>query len=282
MQTNLEGFVDNFVYTHLDAVNTRLLLTEMVNLSAFRHAPLILKQRLRPSDGSFANVTYGLTYTFDDFAFYQRLRTTRLSTQNNYNMYVMYHLTGSHQGSLLIDENVNRMSDVPQYRQAAGALRIVAEYLSQMRNLGIYDNSNIIIMTDHGYGLEPNAAFMMKRAHDRHWTMPVSNAPISHEDLWPTLVQVMGLDTMEFAGRYVFSVAEDEVRERVFTSLVNYPNMPNTRLTYNALIISRFTGHALDYSRIRGSRRLSPYFQERYPHRNIVPLYDSFYGGGWE
>jgi len=254
----------------------------MVNLSVFRHAPLMLKQHLRPSDGSFANVTFGLTYTFDDIGFYERLRTNRISTQNNHNVYVMHHLTGSHQGGVLIDENVTQVQNIAPNRQTAGALRIVAEYISQMRDLGIYDNSNIIIMTDHGTTLRPDAGFMIKRAHDRHSTMQVSNAPISHEDLWPTLVQLMGLNTMEFTGRYVFSVAEGEIRERVFASLVNYPNMPNANLVYNALVISRFTEHVLNYINVMGGRQLSSTFQEDYPNRDIVPLFDSFYGGQWE
>jgi len=292
-QYQLSSIVDNLVYSDLGEVYVPTLIREMIGLSAFRHAPLVLKEPLSPTDGSFYNTIRGFQgYSFtayNDIELYGRLIEEGLSTQSNYNMLIINHMRGSHRGAgggVNMDEFANYNPDLDvdeRHRQTAGALWIVGEYMNQMRRLGIYDNANIIVMADHGYGLSPVSAFMIKRANAQNDTMKVSQAPISHVDLWPTLVDIMSLDIELNSGRSVFDVDENEVRERVVNYWFWYDDFPNSHLTYNAIATLTMKGHVSDeIYRVRGGRRQTPGFSERFPHIQIIPVYDSYYGGGWE
>jgi len=288
--SQIEGIADNLVYGEMGEIITSALVREMINLSAFRHAPFILKSRLVPYDGSFYTVVREFRgYSFsvmNDILLYQRLITNGLWAQDDCNIFLVNHMRGSHTGGgagANMDEFANhRPEGTEQYQQTAGALWIVGEFINQMKQLGIYDNSNILIMADHGAALWPDSAFLIKRAGERHEYMQTSQAPISHTDLWPTLVDIMGLDNLDF-GRSVFDIPEDEERERTLMSWIWYENFENTHHTYNAIASLTFTEHVLDVAPhiVQGRRRQGSGFAERFPHIQLHPIYDSFYGGGW-
>jgi len=285
----LEGIVDNFIYGELGEINTQLLRREMINLSAFRHAPLFLKRNLVPYDGNFYHTVSefsGYAFTvLNDILLYQRLTTQGLWVQDNYNVLLVNHMRGSHMGGgagANMDEFANHTPNSTPARQTAGSLWIVGEYIRQMQRLGIYDNSNIIIMADHGAGLRPSSVFLIKQAGEQRDYMGISQAPISHTDFWPTLAYIMRLNNLDL-GRSVFDIPEDEERERTLTSWLWYADFANTHHTYNAVAIQSFTGHVSDIAPfIQGGRRQESGFIERFPHIPIYPIYDSFYGGNWE
>jgi hypothetical protein len=286
----LSGIADNFIEGNLGSINSARLITEMLNLSAFRHAPLMFKTGFMPNDGSFANlIEEHNMYVMDDIALYERLTETRLSAQNRHNMYVFYHMRGSHTGGggVTMDEFASRnpnLESSDRYRQTAGALWIITEYIDQMMQLGIYDTSNIIITTDHGSGVGVAGAYMIKRAGEQRERMNISHAPAAQEDFLPTLIDLMGLN-IEKSGLSVFDVTEDTERERVTQHWISYPGLPNSdTLTYNAVAVQTYTAHVTQDRRglLSGGRRQTLGFSERFPDIPLFPVYDSFYGGGWE
>ena len=269
----LEGFVDNLEYGGR-SVNQSQLIVEMVNLALFRYSPYRFKNHFRVIDGSFSNTITDESYFIDDIEFYQRLIEKGITVQHDYNMLVIYHLLGQHGHGRWYDEFANPRDAYCGVAQTAGSLWIINEYMEQMKELGIYDNANIIIISDHGEKNEPSAAFMMRRAYVTGEEMQISYAPISHENFWPTLVEVMGLATMDF-GESVFEIPEGALRERTVTYFTWHPHFPNSQNTFNTAVLATFTDSVnISHYRLPTWQKLSEDFEELFPHLLIIPIYD--------
>jgi len=285
-RSQLLGIADNFSHGVPSVLNHRSFILEAISLSLFRYSPLALKNRILKTDGTFASSFDGIEYFYDDIDFYKRLLNKGLTTQKNNNVYTFYHLNGLNRGSGAINEFVEYSPDSPYESHVAGAFRIVIEYINQMKKLEIYDNANIIIMADHGDCIWMDAAFLIKRSGSSNEFMQINTAPINHEDYWQTLIDIMALNMNRDFGRSVFDIPENEVRERVLTSWSLHPNI-SLPGTYNCVVLIPFTNfdykqpRVLPGSGIHRWRTLDEYFDEQFPHIEVIPLFDSFYGSEW-
>lgn len=284
--SQLTDIADNLKDNEYFKINYQALVSNVFRMSAFRYSPLVFKENLLLSESDFENTVVSNRYSFNDPLFYERLKNIGISLKSEKNMFVFYHLVGSHRGSPATRINEFAIIDLEatEHQQTAGALWIVNEYMNQMRELGIYDSSNIVILADHGTGLSSGTGFMIKRAGARQDAMLISDAPISHEDFWATLVDIMNLETRNF-GQSVFNVMED-IRVRETIHWIWYPGFPNTNNHYNGVLISTYTEHVFycSVARIedRDGRRFELSFSRGLNNIEIVPIYDSFYGGDWE
>ena len=125
------------------------------NLVKFRIVPHYLKKLFYQYDlnmqGSVV-VNNVRPYQLDDRGFYINLRNG-LELITNENCFRFYHLQGVHYPWIL-DENVKIVKDGEKgsaYKAALGSLKIVQEYIAQMKRLHIYDNATIVLLADHGY-----------------------------------------------------------------------------------------------------------------------------------
>lgn len=95
-------------------------------------------------------------------------------------------------------------------------LTMTRAYLDKLKESGVYDNSVIIVMADHGYNwLDPhgrqNPAFFVKGVNETH-DFTVSDAPISFEDLQEAYQRLLnGAD-----GGSIFDWKSGDQRERRF------------------------------------------------------------------
>lgn len=90
----------------------------------------------------------------DDSQYYKELKDKKLTiAADNSNAFRFIHLNGAH-APFRIDENLESIgfSDDGQFLvgQAKGSMRVVYEYLDQLKSLGAYDSATIIITADHG------------------------------------------------------------------------------------------------------------------------------------
>jgi hypothetical protein len=82
-------------------------------------------------------------------------------------------------------------SDQGSYQQNVEcSMTIVAAYLQKLKDAGVYDNSAILVMADHGYDPDPVEPvvgrmnpFLAVKGLDEHHDLAISKAPISYEDL---------------------------------------------------------------------------------------------------
>ena len=88
-----------------------------------------------------------------DIIFYTRLKTVGLSVQNENKTFTFTHLNSAHDGGYRYNAETGEIEEGDGYDHidtARGSLAILNEYFRQMKELGIYDNSTIIIIADHG------------------------------------------------------------------------------------------------------------------------------------
>lgn len=91
-------------------------------------------------------------YVLDDPAYYQELQNHHLSICDDGATGSVHfiHLFGAHHPYMMDEYGQETDEEVSANEQCLGSLRIVSEYLRQMKELGVYDQSTIIITADHG------------------------------------------------------------------------------------------------------------------------------------
>ena len=106
-------------------------------------------------------------------------------------------------------------------RQAKGSLRIAQELIDQMKRIGVYDCSTVILMADHGTvhdGIPDDAfnpIFFVKRKGETG-DLKISDAPVWLMDLKATILNAAGYDAYREYGTSVFDLEENEERDRWF------------------------------------------------------------------
>ena len=93
-------------------------------------------------------------YLIDDVRYYHRLCNFGLSLEDGdyAGAYRFIHLLGSHY-PFNYDEEVNDLGEYKSdvFKQSQGAIKIVNTYIEELKRLGVYENSTIIVTADHGY-----------------------------------------------------------------------------------------------------------------------------------
>jgi len=149
------------------------------------------------------------------------------------------HLIGVHLPCVFNEKNEFEMmprNRSSYKRQAIGLLRSVSSFIAELKRLGIYDNSMIFIIGDHGSMHRPmlsslaglkdvTNAQMIKRGKAlplilvkpfyAEGELRVSDAPVSLGDIPETIASATGIDH-DFDGSSMFSLGNDEMRERRF------------------------------------------------------------------
>ena len=193
-------------------------------------------------------------YVIDDIRYYNRLNQYGLSLEDTEKSYKggfrFIHLLGSHY-PFNYDENVNDLgtdgsSVIPQ---SIGALRIVATYIQYLKDLGVYDNTTIIVTADHGYWtitLDPieetsTPIMFVKPAQSAELDelpMVSDMTPVSHLDLQATILEAMGADPSEWQAYGYSMLSPDEIpddRVRLYLTTDSEPDLTDVRLREYAI-----------------------------------------------
>lgn len=219
---NIASKIDNYKKVNVGDKNIdyQRVVKLFIKSSCYKFFPYAVKNRFY-YDGDMFNDCINIEYKDEGQApikrnaeYYQNLIEQGLTTSENSNYFVIQHLRGLHP-PYNIDENGNYVEKGGQITAAIGCMLLVEEYLSQLKRLGIYDNSTIIIMSDHGNqkqceGVQP--IFFIKCKNEKHEEFINNSAPISYEDFIPTIMQIIGVETEQ---RSIFDYDESEYRKRV-------------------------------------------------------------------
>lgn len=213
------------------------------------------------SDGGASD--YDTPYVIDDGAYYQELQSRGLTVndeEDKQGAFKVIHLNGSHV-PFTYDENM----DTPEggstmEKQTRGVFKIVDQYLSDLKDLGVYDDSTIIVTADHGYWgstlhgesapstedlNHPISPVCLVKPAGATGPYQVSEAPVSHTDFQPTVLKAMGddADATTFGdGTSYFDVPDGASRLRYFI-MERYDGIHET--TMDQYVVD---GDALDFS----------------------------------
>lgn len=235
---SLIGVADNITGTTGYVVTDHAgLAGNMLRLSAYRYLPVVMKSMIKIASGTF---TESGTYSGDEPAFavsdartYAMLdKGLEINTSYGENAYIFIHLSGCH-SPYYMDENGRFVSSGGNSLDASrGCFKMIYHYLDELRRLGLYEDSTIIITGDHPTPVddyvEPDAprltALFVKPAGKSGQKLVTSSAQVSERNLIPTLVRSAGLRTTRQYGDGYFDIPEGKDTERHHLFELTYDN----------------------------------------------------------
>lgn len=251
------------VETPIDPWGTIEILTKC---ALYRDAPWLLKPQFwyytdQLNAGMVADAgassSDDAVYRIDDAGFYSKLkeRGLDLTDEGNAGAFRFIHLLGAHY-PFTLDENGIDVGEgnTTAEQQMRGSLKMVSEYLDQMKELGVYDDSTIIVTADHGnwylteeidHATSPlmmvKPAYGEDRSDEARQPMKTSEVPVSHFDFQATVIDAMGADADAY-GQTVFQIDDPNRIRHYFMTAVRADQ------TYTFVKEFQIVGDALDFS----------------------------------
>ena len=208
-----DQFVDNIVNNRYRLDNPMFFSKKYASLTLYKYMPHLLKRYFWLYTGDFDIHKKGSDksdspYQSDDAEFYRILAENGLQKIEG-KTFMILHTTGSHPPYNL-NEFAQKQEGVTILQKSKGQLYIVEEYLRQMKELGVYDSSTIMLMSDHGQLNLPRGMMMIKRPYADGFEE--NDAPVSHFDLHNSFFELLG----EERGESIFDIQENEERVRMY------------------------------------------------------------------
>ena len=210
-------------------VNTKKVVSYLINLSILRNNSYMLEAEMA-QDANSARIQ-GLVEiqcedTFckdDDTYLYDYINENGLTVSDADKRYIFIHLVGSH-SPFLVDENCQPSEEATSLSQTKGSFAVVKAYLAELKRLGVYDNSTIIISGDHGipytdmvtisewenypWGEHPvTTSLFFKPRQASSENLTVSDAPVQAANVIPSIVDDAQLST---DYHYTYSLSDIE------------------------------------------------------------------------
>lgn len=208
------GVVDNLAREELTVNDPAGLTRDLLRLCAFRYAPHFLKPQLWMYSNVFlpyAQAQGEPVYEVTDPAFDARLREEGLEATVE-RAFRLIHLTGMHPPYTMDADCQYQAQGVTAQEQMRGCLRLAEDYLEQLRALGVYDRSAVLILADHGTDTVHRPLLLLKRPGDTG-EMAVNDAPVSYADLPATYAALL---TGAQAGTELWSIPQGQARTRLY------------------------------------------------------------------
>lgn len=214
--------IDNIRSGSSEVLSRWALAKDYMHLIAFRYSPGVLNRCFWMYSGDFDKwKTTGQTangeYVIDDVCFYRELADPGLSVGTDKPCFRFYHLNGAH-APYEMNENCEKVdyTEGNEEAQALGSIRIVAEYMRQLRQLGLYEDAAIIVMADHGYGkysaVEIAPLFLVKEPN--HHGFEISDLALSYRSFPEILSKLLRGEEVDFpafeeSNRFFYLETED-------------------------------------------------------------------------
>jgi hypothetical protein len=231
MKDYIVNYEDNVVRT----CTTFDLVELMLQCSRYKMSPLIAKDYYVYSTGDVSNLAANDTVVNieNDLPFYYSLleQGVHVDEGNTAGTFRFIHMYGAHPPYTMTSDFQYKPFDGKRdvhngnmLSQAIGSMKIVYEYISQLQELGKYDDATIIITADHGHNTElyddegnitdiSVPILFIKKPGETSEVIKECSTPVSHEDLMPTIEKAAGIARDE---RSIDEITEDEDRTRIF------------------------------------------------------------------
>ncbi len=246
---NLRDIIVNYKEDAKYKCNYINIVKTMLTSSMYRTMPFAVKPQYRYTSTDIYEIASvdGEWNILNDLPFYQSLMEDGLSVDEECkSAFRFYHMDGVHPPYYLSEDlhydSTGRF--VTYMSQAKGCLKIIYEYLAQLKALGKYDDATIIITADHGIQATYDAQtdkitrisspiILVKEPQERHSQMAVNDAAVTQAELMPTIVKAAGMDWTEY-GQVFSEVGESDKRERKY------------KYYYDQIIIYSINGYVKD------------------------------------
>lgn len=232
--SSMQDFTDNITaYTDYEITDRASLFGSMLAFSMYRYLPLSLKWTVSDmSTETFSDYVEFKSddgqdkYVTDNNVVYKQVTETDFTLSDEYGRLNFIHIEGCHAPSEY-DENFVKL-DESVYNVDIGikqSFKIINRYLLEMKRLGVYENSTVIITGDHANAERDKTpvegarvtTLLVKESGKSAGEIAVNNAQACQYDLWATVFSSEGLKPPhENKGTAVFLLDENAERERKY------------------------------------------------------------------
>lgn len=228
------GFINNYLPKEKSVIQVsskRKMMTYLGKLVGIRYLPQPLKRycwfySAELWDLRDVNYEDDLFY-LDNFIFDNKIQGANKESEQK--TFHFYHIEGVHK-PCYYDENFNKVTyEVSKdgqggmIRTGKGILVLVNHLLKKLEDLGIYDETAIVIMADHGGGFSDgdqdsplaraNPLLLIKGFDERH-SLETSSLSISYDDFQDAFLQLI-------SGKEVFEKVDTE-KERYYITISDF------------------------------------------------------------
>ncbi len=234
----LEGSVSNLT-TREDAgqINKRPLLN-LYKLSCYRYFPLALKSRFLIYTTDIADVVSYPNAFENEFEFVEQMNSGEIAVGNDAKVFTFYYLRGTHKPYNLDERGRVVHTDLePRFTtqitdsttQTAGFFYLINEYVRQLKELGIYQQTGIIIIADHGNNVDAEEdhqpILFVHMPGEYHDVIQTDHTPVTTQDSFlATVMDMAGGDGSAFGTRLEDTIP-GERWTRVYSSVPDYPKL---------------------------------------------------------
>lgn len=269
----MEGCIDNLgIKSYTPIIDYPVLIKTLVKMGGYRMVPYIMKPLLYTNFSEYSSMVHKEEGTVSNrnSDFYDNILANSIVLDDSKKHYTVQHLVGNHDYYTAADGSYE--AGVTPEENSKGCMHIMEAYLNKLKELGIYDNSTIIITSDHGNPRDSQVIFFMKEANETHSQMVINHAPVSFIDFQATIAKAAGLDYSNY-GKTFDEISENEIRERtIYVREMNkeYPSVKKYNAKQNSTL-NVYSG----YSYTGDIQDLLKQYDEG--PTEIIPMYDSFY-----
>ena len=251
-------WVDNAEKSEIIVSSPIAMEKALLRLTSMRFFPDGLKKYVWSSDNLFNDLkTIRSDYDLFDWStasFMKRLLSTRL-TATEKKQYHVIHLDGPHKPYMLLANGIDEdESQATANTETRGCLAMLREYIRQLKELGVYDNTCVIITGDHGFSdISKTSPVLFVKGMGRTGDMRISNAPVSHENLMGTVLKeingaadtsygpsVYNVDPASAGNRkYYFYTQNDSYDRNYMPDMVEYDILPENNNAENFILTGK-------------------------------------------
>ena len=199
-----------------------------LRLVGLKYAPYDLKRFCLALPSEFDDLKVVKEIDADLFTYENRFFIQRLKNEIEYipgNNFKFIHMDGAHP-PYMYNKNLEELDEETDYYEAVQvAAAMAVAYVEKLKEAGVYDNTAIIILSDHGFNCSPyegnlpfnpedrqQGVLFIKGFGEQHEALQINNAPIAHGDLQGAYMKLLD----GYRGDEIFPFKEGEERERRF------------------------------------------------------------------
>ncbi len=213
--TNIEQLRDlaDNVIPGTTVIDKTQAIKKFSTLTAFKYFPLALKPSFYISTDELTRLISTKyeypSYVTDDVRYYNNLASQGLTVTDTKNNFMYLHLNGLHAPYDMTENCESAPSGGSSLEaQMAGCMKIVSYYLDELKRVGLYDSSNIIITGDHGksYDFTPldravTTGLFVKLKGEKG-ALRVNTAPINSDNFRASVIKMTGIKTDSYGPAF--------------------------------------------------------------------------------
>lgn len=142
-------------------------------------------------------------FVWEGKAFYEKIKSQGLTLQKG-KKYSVIHLDGTHTPFTYLEDLSEDPSNATALTEAKANLNILREFIKQLKDLNVYDKTCMIITADHGGLAHLRSPIFLMKGFNNSGDLVFSDKPISHSNLFASVLSEIGVDDYSKYGVSVF------------------------------------------------------------------------------